>query len=319
MELPKIGVWLSDTWRSYKTRLWGLLLVGGTGSAVGLLAGLLGALLAAVAWAAGLGRAGVACGLLVSVSAVLWIVSWAQAAMMESALSAEPLSLASAYRRSAGKVAAFSWVCILWFLALTGGLFLLILPGLILGVGLAWAPFVCVAEGDGGLAALERSLAYARGRWGATALRLFLIGVAASLPSAVPVIGPILGALAAPFALIGMAGLYRDLSRGREARPAPVFWGGRVLLGASALGLAIPLALAVPLVGAFSSKLPRLEAAARRLAAGSLDDATSQKVVALLQSGNPDGLSQAIELIVATPAEPSLAVSSGAAASVSKP
>ncbi len=294
-----LGQWLELSWQRYKDRLWEQLTIGGLGSAAGLAAALLPAALPAFWWSL---RGGVpiavwiAAGLL-SVSGVLWTMGWAQAAMAESALAPEKLGWRRAFSLSWPKVAAFSWVCILWFLVLCGGLFFFVVPAIVLGVSLAFAPLACVAESKAGFSALEASFSRVRGRWWSVLGRLALVGLALSAAAAVPWVGWILSALAAPFALIAAAALYEDLRRiaGPEGSPWPL----RAWLLACAGGLLILAGIGAGAARAIAS-LDRgsLAAAARTLMQRPLDQEKAQELAQILQGGaTPETLSQALAVI----------------------
>jgi hypothetical protein len=161
--------------------------------------------------------------LLIALSLSLWGTSWAQAAMLEAILDPEfKPEWTQCYRDSWPKVASFSWVCVLFFAVLCGGL-VFVVPALFLGVAFVFAPVLVVAEQIGAFESFERSLALVSGRWGAVALRLFAGGAASALPGMIPWLGVILGSVAAPFAMINAVVVYDSLRR-LPARSEPPPW-----------------------------------------------------------------------------------------------
>ncbi len=312
------------SWDAFRVKLWRLLAVGGLGGAASLVGSMLPLAAAALYWVltGTFSLAGWLLALAVSLSAVLWLVSWTQAAMMEVALDdAGALDALRSFRVSWPKVAAFSWVCILFFALVCGGFFLLLLPGVFVGVALALCPFVCVAEGLGGFAALERAWGLARGRWVGVALRLFLIGLMTSVASAVPWLGILLSMFAAPFALVLTAELYRDAAR--TAPPVEASRGaGRWAFAVCALGLLLAGAAGARGVSAFVDAWPQLQAQARGLMEHPLDAQKLQELQAVLEGGlTPENLEKAQALIeqAQNPTSAALAVSTTSVAVLPAP
>lgn len=177
-----------------------------------------------------------------SISAALWGVTWTQVALIDAALSEAPsIEAWAVYRESWKKLASFSWVCFLAFLAAVGGIYLFIVPGIFLAFALTFAPFVCAAENKSGLEALETSLAYVKGLWAGVAGRLIFISLGAWVLSKIPLLGIISGIFTLPFALIFTTLLYLRLRKNPAARSFP---HARGLLIFSFAGLLIPVLFA---------------------------------------------------------------------------
>src|ERR1039458_9388266 len=89
--MPSFADWLKASWEDFRRRWAVLLAVAGTGGAVTLAAGFLPFLPAALATLFGVGPAWAVWGsaAVVSLSAVLWFSTWAQAAMMRAAMTDE--------------------------------------------------------------------------------------------------------------------------------------------------------------------------------------------------------------------------------------
>lgn len=280
--LPDVSRFFETSWSVFRRRVWPLLTIAGLGSVVSLAASLVpvGAAAAAAAagaspWAAfGLGGAA-------SLSILLWLMSWVQVAMIECALA--PDGSAGAWdcsKRAWPKVAAFSWVCILYLLVVMGGCFLFVLPGLFLAMALIFAPFICVAEGIGGWAALKRSLDETKGLFWAVAGRAALAGLASSLPGMVPLIGWLLSAAAGPFTLTAMVVAYRDVRAARGG--APEDSGRGWLLVASLAALLIPTAVGARVVPELVARAPQLLEAGRKMLQEPQDPQQLQKLLSVL-------------------------------------
>lgn len=293
------------SWDGYRVKVWRILGIGALGAAGGLLAGM-GPLVAAACFWAVSGRFSLLAWVLaalVSILLVLSVGSWAQLATMECALDETgALDIPAAYRAAWDKIGPFSWVCILFLVLVFGGVFLFLLPGVVVGVFLALSPYACVAEGAQGFGALERSWACVRGRWWSVALRLALIGAVTTLASSIPWIGFILSGFAAPYALILSAELYRDAARTAAPQP-PSAAAPRWAFAACALGLFVALAAASRGAVALYRAVPALEARGRSLLEHPLDAQAAQQAAEVLQGGlSPENIGRAADLVLAAQA-----------------
>lgn len=290
--LAPIGALLFESWNLYKSRLASLWLIGGLGFAGAFAAGAV--VLLAAAPLALLGASGAyfwSAVAVASASASLWIASWAQVAMMESVLEIGPgKGVAGWYRASWVKIIPVTWVCLVYLIVIMGGFWLFVIPGVYLGVALVFAPLACAAEGVGGLEALERSLFHVRGRWLSVSGRLALIGFLSWLPSQVPWLGILLGAIAAPFALSGSASLYADLRRVDAERPFLPSWRTKAAIAGCCLGLVFPVGMAY-------RTLPLVLSEMKGILEKPLDPAVGERIIKILQE-NPDadGIFQAYDV-----------------------
>ena len=148
----------------------------------------------------------------------------------------------------------YLWVTILVTLIVTGGLVLLMVPGIIFSIWFALAAYIFVIEGKKGMAALLTGREYTRNRWWPVFGRiLVLVGVAIVAGIAVSILegifgegmGRILGYLVnilfAPFAITYLYSLYKDVAATRvEVEPT----GGKgMFIGFAIFGLLIWLIL----------------------------------------------------------------------------
>lgn len=314
---------VSESWRIFRARFGFLMLVAGAGSAATLACAVLPFLAAGA-----LELTGAASGVwpwiaatVVGLSAALWVASWAQVAACQAALAPEggALSLRELARSGAGKVGAFSWVCLLYLLLVGGGLCFFIVPGLYLAAALVFAPMIVLEEGLTGFAALEQSLRYTRGRWNSLSWRLAIVGLLGGLPSMVPVVGVILGALLSPLPLVALGTLYRDASRA----PAPdAGRSSRWALAVAALGWLWPVYVTYKVVPVVIARWPAIQEQAGRLA--NADPAKAQSLLDALQAGEgatPQTALLAAQFLGSVPAAPSSApaVSTASVAAVQPP
>lgn len=283
-EVPEVAAGFSAAWRLFAERFWLLMSVGGIGAAGCMLSVFIPYPLALLLRGTVPALALWTLTSLVSLSAGLWGTSWVQIAMIEAVLDPQRKpNWRECYRASWPKVAGFSWVCILFFLALTGGVFFFVLPGVFLGVALVFAPVAAVAEDSAGMAALTRSMELVSGRWAPVALRLFLAGLAAALPGLIPWIGWLLSGAAAPFAMVYAVSLYDSLRR-LAPRPPPPAWQLNLPLGLAA-GLALACWMAALTALKIRDALPLLEAQYQTFMDHPLDPEKAQRALALLHGG----------------------------------
>jgi MFS family permease len=269
--LPGIGRVFEESWEIYRRRLVSLFSAAALGIgaafasvvATALAALLLGLILPL--WRVHVGVAGIVIGAL----AFFWFLSWAQAAAAYLLLSNEKVSgVFDAYRRTAGKVGGFSWICLLylfvvmgwaWPFFLRGGLALAAMVAApfvwaYLVVALSPAPFMYLEHGGGGWGVLRRSLDLTRGAWWRIAGLAALSLLTAFVPSLIPFPGGIvLGSVAGFFPFAMMSVVYRELQRSAPSVPSS---GGLSdwILALSSAGFALTLYLAW-------RSIPELEAA----------------------------------------------------------
>jgi hypothetical protein len=101
------------------------------------------------------------------------------------------------------------WISTLYSGIVLSGLCLLILPGLILALSMSLYLIVMLDEQRTGLDALMASRLYIRGHWWDTLIKMLLIGFLMTVVGIVP----FLPLLFAPFALLYMVAVYRDLKQ----------------------------------------------------------------------------------------------------------
>lgn len=234
--MPSFADWLKASWGDFRRRWAILLAVAGAGGAATLAAGFVPFIPAALATAFGVGPAWAVWGTasVVSLSAVLWLSTWAQAALMRAAMTDETarecLSLAWS------QTSAFAWVLSLALLAVVGGYFLFIIPGLILSVMLFAAPFCQISGEAQGGRALGMSWARVKPRFWTVALRLLAATAITAAPGWVPYVGWIVMMFWAPFSFIAMARLDKDLRAAEPDAAAPT-WMGTAIAGLTAVVL----------------------------------------------------------------------------------
>ncbi len=150
----------------------------------------------------------------VALAVGLWLSTWTQAAVLRAALFDEGAS--EVLSHSWAMTPAFCWVLSLFLLAAGGGFYLLVLPGVLIGVMFFFAPFYQMSGEAEGMRAMELSWARVRPRLGEAGLRLSLAGLLTMVPGWIPYVGWILAPFWAPFGIVASARLARDL---RDAAP----------------------------------------------------------------------------------------------------
>lgn len=277
--LPSIEDWLTASWADYRRRwvaVMSVLAVGGVATAAAVLlplipAGLAAYFGAASAWA--IGGAVFAYSLLVG----LYLSTWAQAAAIRA--SAFDESAGESLRTGWRQTRAFAWVLSLAALAAGGGVFLLIAPGLAIGVLLFFAPFYQLSGEDAGLGAVELSFARVKPVFGAVAVRLLLAALIAWVPSWIPYAGWLIGPLWAPFFIVACARLAEDL---KAMAPAPERPSLGVAVGALSFVFVVSTFAAAWAAARGASALYESYASGK-LALAPPDAETAQSLLAVLQ------------------------------------
>jgi hypothetical protein len=131
----------------------------------------------------------------------------------------------------------YIWVSTLLGIIIGGGFLLAVIPGIIFSVWFFFAPLILFAEGTGGMDAVLKSREYVRGNWFDVFVRLLIVWGLSGLLGLVPLVGPVLSILLAPFVLLVQALIYRDLRRVKGDVPYPcgsrdkAIWLGIGILG----------------------------------------------------------------------------------------
>jgi hypothetical protein len=280
-----------DSWAVFRERFWLLWGVTGFGAVVTLASAAVPLVIAlAIQLLVSPGWWLWVVAVLASLSAGLWLGSWAQIAACEALMQEEAPSMTGCFERSWPKIAAFSWVCILYMVVAGGGLFLMLVPGIFLAVALIFAPFVCLQEGLGGFDALARSLEHARGRWPGLFGRLALIALAGSLPARIPWIGWLVAGVLAPLPLAALVRLYRDARTADASSPSPA---PRWPLALAVAGWLVPAWTAARAGPELLRSLPTRQE--QLLLLGSIDPAKAQRLLVDIQSGQASSLDVAVQ------------------------
>ncbi len=236
--LPSFSAIFDQSFAAFKERFWIFLvlwLISGVAYAV---SGALGALALKV----------FAPLVIIPILAGLWVSGWTLAAQIMA--SREQIDLGDVILEAAAKAHTLVWVEILEAAAAIGGLFLLIVPGVYLGLSLTFAPFAVIEEGLTGFDALDRSHELVAGRWWSVATLLFFAMVPSMLLGKIPWAGWLLGSLAYSFLFLFALKLYRCLKL--EGPPVETTFSSKLFFGMFALvgcvGSAAAVAAGTPLV-----------------------------------------------------------------------
>lgn len=169
-------------------------------------------------------------GLVVSLfllAAIFFLAIWMQGALFYAAKDKdENIGIKEAYLRAWRKITTFALVEVVASFIIIGGLFLLIVPGVIFMVWFSLATAIVAAEDLKGLEALSKSKEYVRGKWLQIALHLsflFFIIVSAFFAVsllfvyvlqneiAINIASLIMQILILPFAIIYLFELYKNV------------------------------------------------------------------------------------------------------------
>ncbi|OGS41051.1 MAG: hypothetical protein A2506_09560 [Elusimicrobia bacterium RIFOXYD12_FULL_66_9] len=285
--MPSYKDWLRASWDDYVRRWPTLMAVAGVGGAATLLGAFLPLLAALLAssmgvetWTAfGLGGS-------VALGVGFWLSTWTQAAILRAVVCDE--GTAEALSRSWEMTSAFAWVLCLFMLAAGGGFYLLLVPGILLGVLFFFAPVYQMSGEAEGMRAMELSWARVRPRMGEAGLRLSAAGLITMAPSWIPFVGWLIAPFWSPFGIVASARLARDL---RDAAPD----AQPPRLGALVAGLSLVCALGVGLScwgGLRAYSRLREAALSGNLFAAGLDQETGNALIAVLSGTASEGQRQ---------------------------
>jgi len=111
------------------------------------------------------------------VGMMMWVLSIMAITMAAHKTSdGQAINVWESYTLSWGLFWRYTWTGILYFLIVLGGLFLLIIPGIIWGIRYVFAPFLVIMDGISGREALSSSKAITKGRMGSMFAREFVFG-----------------------------------------------------------------------------------------------------------------------------------------------
>jgi len=246
--LSGIGELFRRSWEIYRSRI-GVLLpvyllsiviflaVFGAGVGVSLVAGLL---------AQSTRGPVIVLGTLAGFIAAMVAFFWALAALTFAVVD-QKIGVREAFGKGWERIMAFAWLYFLSGFIITGGYFLLIIPGLIFMVWFVFGQFILAEEDQRGMQALLKSKEYVKGQWFGVLGRLVVVWLVSAGLGMIPFIGPLLSLLFVPFIVIYLYLLYQDLKASNREPIYSVSAGAKLKwVGAGALGY-----VAVPVVAVF--------------------------------------------------------------------
>lgn len=211
-ELRPLGELFRDSWEIFKSRFWTLI-------ALYLLSVILLVTIAGIFLGIGYllsllfpehNKALLAVGALMGMIPGFIAMFWSMTAFTYAVVY-ENLGIRDALEKGWQKVWSFIWLFTITGFIITGGFFLLVIPGIIFAVWFIFAQFILVSEDDRGMNAVLKSKEYVKGKWFDIFLRLFVIWLIAGILGAVPFIGPILSIIYFPFMMIFIYLIYENL------------------------------------------------------------------------------------------------------------
>lgn len=275
--LPGPGRLLSEAWQVFTTNFGRLLAISLFPALIGLGVGFFAVIIGFIFGLLGLASSNPAMWLFISpvffviFIAFIILLSWSQLALFQAIkfiLSSSDWTISSAFKTSWPKVFSFCWISVLEFLAVFGGLSLLLIPGLIFMLWFYFCQFVLVEENIGGITALLKSKAYLSGRFFAVLGRLLILGLiilginAIAWPlSIIPIVGSLVSmAVQIVGTIFTLVYSYIIFNYLRQISPLPNFTpstSSKVLLSLACLaGLAVPVIFLLGAIFINANKLP---------------------------------------------------------------
>lgn len=194
-KLPRFGQLWDEMWKQFKAHFWVYVGLSAMPVIVQIVLGLIA--VAIVGTAASLqdvlaptrlyhGGGGVM--IVIAIIVVVIVQLWSTAAMIYGTTHSDGLTFKGSLRESWRWLGAFLWMSIISGLLALGGTFLLIVPGIILGIWFSFGSYVLLTEGDKGLRALLKSREYVKGNGGKIFGNVFLVGLVIGLVTWIPAI-----------------------------------------------------------------------------------------------------------------------------------
>ncbi len=184
---------------------------------------------------------------------LLLVISWSQAAAVAASID-DRLSVIDALRAGCKFCFPMALIASLYIGIVMTGFGLLVVPGVVVLVSMAFCFYVMVDEGVTGLNALLRSRRYVFGHWRDTFVKLSLVWLLSIIISLLPVAGQLLSFLFTPYLMLFMAVVYYDLKAnclGDDIVPDR----GALWSIMAVVGVVVPL---LGIVGAMITFWPRL-------------------------------------------------------------
>ncbi len=259
-ELMSIGELFSSSWELYKQR-W-LLLLGimlATFMAMIVPPALAALTLSGSAKGSFSGMVAFFMGMGIAALIAAMIAFWGMAALLNAAVH-QQIGFSESFERAKRNWIALGWASTLYSFIVGGASLLFIIPGILTGIWFFSCGYLVVAEDTRGMNSLLKSKALVSGRFLPVFGRLLLTWLLSVVLGMIPVIGPVLSILFAPFSVLYSVRLYQDLSD----TAGPVSWSstdgtkaGWLLLGLAGY-LVIPLLIFLMLGAAFMDSVAPL-------------------------------------------------------------
>lgn len=203
--------------------------------------------------------------LVIILIALLLIVVTVLAVWCQSSLLAiivdEELGIVDAFRTGWDFLWPLAWVMTILGGILITGFVCGVLPGILFMIWFTFCFYTLLAEDRRGLDSLLASMEYVRGHWWDTFIKLFLVWLLSALLSLIPFLGQILSILFAPYFMLFMLIMYRDLKEIKGEVVITAGSGTRIFWWVLAvIGMLLPiLGLAGALVTLFTGDQAWLE------------------------------------------------------------
>lgn len=170
------------------------------------------------------------------------LVLWSQTAMVAMVVN-EKLGIIEAFQAGWTYLWPMAWVLTLLSAILLAGFALGLLPGILFLVWFTFCMFVLLEEDRRGMDALLASREYVRGHWWNTFGKIFVLWLISAVAGFIPFIGQVFSLLFAPFFMLFLLAMYRDLKAVKGVAVVDAGSGSMVFWWVLAvIGMALPLA-----------------------------------------------------------------------------
>jgi hypothetical protein len=162
------------------------------------------------------------------------------------------LGIKEAFGKGWRSVWSFMWLYSIMGFVTTGGYLLFLVPGIIFSIWFAFSQFILARDDVRGMDALLKSREYVRDMWFEVFGRLAVVWFVSVFLGAIPLLGPLLSLLFAPFVMVFTYLIYEDLAgiKGASLSYAKTTGAKCKWVGVGALGYVVLPLIVIAMFGA---------------------------------------------------------------------
>lgn len=216
-KLMPLGDLFKESFEHYKLRIQNMIWLSVMGFGASLVILLVFGSISGIIFIATTGLAAYLSAILIALVGLLGIIIvglWMQTALMYAIKENPTIKAKDLFIIAKSNMSPYFWVIFLKSLAVTAGLMLFIVPGIIFSVWFSGAGFAFIFDGKKGSEALSYSKSLVKGYWWPIFGRLVLLGIISAMISSIQGIGFFINMLfVMPFGIVYVYTIYEDLKK----------------------------------------------------------------------------------------------------------